>query len=301
MKALLRQHRAALSDAVRRVAASPLGTLFNVVSIGTALTLPLALFLALDQLAGFSRQLSRDPQVSIFLSVDAGADDARRIEQRLRQHAGVVGVEFVPRDQALATLERFAGLGDVRGALGHNPLPDAFIATVRGDSPQAAATLRREAAAWPKVEHAQGETLWAERLQALLALGRALALLLAVVLGASLVAVTFNTIRLQILARKEEIEVSKLIGATDSFVRRPFVYLGVLQGLGAAGFALLVAQGGFVLLAREIGTISALYAGSLASATPALPEALALLAGGATLGGLGSWLAVRKHLKLMDD
>jgi cell division transport system permease protein len=299
MMAVLRQHCAALHDALRRVGDSPLGTLLNVAAIGTALSLPLALFLALDHLSGVGRHFSRNPQVSIFLSLDTVSDDVRRIEQRLRQHPAVVDVQFLPRDQALDSLERIAGLGDVHATLGHNPLPEAFVATVRAEAPHAAATLREEVARWPKVEHAQGETLWAERLQALLTLGRALVLVLAVLLGASLVAVTFNTIRLQILARKEEIEVSKLIGATDGFVHRPFLYLGLLQGLGAAAFALLVVLAALMAVAGELEAISALYAGSVRLVRPTGLQTIAVLGGGAVLGALGSWLAVHKHLKTM--
>jgi cell division transport system permease protein len=289
-------HRAAIADAIQRLLSAPFATLLSVVAIGTALTLPLALYLAIDQAGGIAKHLSQDPKVSVYLAAEAGRDDARGVEQRLRQHAQVANVEYIPRDAALVELERSAGLGDVRASLGHNPLPDAFVATVRGGSPAAIEALRVEVAAWPRVEHVQADAQWAQRLQALLALGRGVVLVLSVVLGVLLAAITFNTIRLQILARKEEIEVSKLIGATNGFVRRPFVYLGLLQGLAGGGFALLLTGIAVWGLNRELGGLAMLYQASFRMTGPGLAEALAVCGGAAGLGALGAWVSASKHL-----
>jgi cell division transport system permease protein len=290
-------HAAALSDALRRLASTPFATLLSVIAIGTALSLPLTLYMVIDQFGGIAKHLSRDPRVSVFLVPDAGADDARSIEQRLKQHDSVASVDFVPRDTALAELERTAGLGDVRATLGQNPLPDAFIVTARGSSPTALEALQKEVSAWPEVEHVQADAQWAQRLQALLRLGRAVALITAVLLGALLAAITFNTIRLQILARKEEIEVSRLIGATKGFVRRPFLYLGLLQGLAGGIAALVIAGGALWALSRELEALAVLYGASFSLTGPGLREAVAALASAALLGAAGAWVSASKYLK----
>ena len=143
MKAWLSAHRRALIDALRRLASTPFASLLSVAAIGTALSLPLTLYVGVDQFGNIAKHLSRDPRVSVFLAPEASADDARAVERRLREHGAVSSVEFIPRDAALADLERTAGLGDVRAALGSNPLPDAFIVTARGSSPATIAALRR--------------------------------------------------------------------------------------------------------------------------------------------------------------
>ncbi len=136
----------------------------------------------------------------------------------------------MPRDEGLRQLEA-AGLGDVLGGLKSNPLPDAFVLAPRGEDP---ARVRRawptRMQAWPKVAHVQLDSAWVERLHALLGLGRSAVLILAGLLGFALVMVTFNTIRLQILTQRQEIAVSRLLGATDPFIRRPFYWFGGLQG-----------------------------------------------------------------------
>ncbi len=178
-----------------------------------------------------------------------------------------------------------------------NPLPDAFVATVEDNRPEWLESLRVEAGGWPKVEHVQLDSEWARRLDAALRVGRTLTLLLAALLACALVAVTFNTIRLQILTRREEIEVSKLIGATKPFIRRPFLYFGAIQGLAGGLTAWLVVAAGRVDPEPGPGCAGA-------SSTPPpggfgrcrLPDAATLLAFSAGLGWLGAWLSVSRHL-----
>jgi cell division transport system permease protein len=275
-----------------------LGSLFSIAAIGTALSLPLALHLALDQAGGIARRVSRDPTLSVFLAPDAQSQSTRLIEQRLRQHAQVAEVEYVPRDAALAALERSAGVGDVRGTLGHNPLPDAFIVTAR--TPAALEPLRGELARWPGVEHVQADAQWAQRLHALLQLGRTLVLLGTALLAVLLLAITFNTIRLQILARREEIEVAKLIGATDAFVRRPFLWFGVLQGLLGGLLAVAVASSALWLIGREVRNLAVLYGAEFGLIGPGLKEAAWAVGGATALSVLGAWLSASKQLKMLD-
>ncbi len=296
MKAWLSAHRRALIDALRRLASTPFASLLSVAAIGTALSLPLTLYVGVDQFGNIAKHLSRDPRVSVFLAPEASADDARAVERRLREHGAVSSVEFIPRDAALADLERTAGLGDVRAALGSNPLPDAFIVTARGSSPATIAALQSEIAAWSSVEHVQADAQWAQRLQALVRLGRAVAGGTAILLGGLLAAITFNTIRLQILARKEEIEVSRLIGATRGFVRRPFLYLGLLQGLAGGAAAVLICAAALWALNRELEGLAALYGATFRLAGPGWPEASAALLCAAVLGILGAWGSSAKYL-----
>ena len=291
-----RQNGGAMRDATRRLARSPLATLLNVVVIGVALSLPVGLYLGLTELQGMARHLSSDPQISLFLERDTASDQAQEIAQRLKRHPLVASVRFIAKDRALEDLKQGAGLAEALASLKENPLPDAFVATVKGNSPEALETLHEEALAWPKVAHVQMDSEWARKLDAVLRIGRTLALLLGVLLGAGLVAVTFNTIRLQILTRREEIEVAKLIGATNAFVRRPFLYFGGLQGLAGGLMACAVVAGALWFLNRELAGLSALYASGFRLRPLSGQHGLFLLAISAALGWLGAWLSVSRYL-----
>jgi cell division transport system permease protein len=171
-------------------------------------------------------------------------------------------IGFIPRARALADLKRNAGLSDVLDNLRQNPLPDAFVATGVDSRPETLERLRDTAVQWPKVAHVQLDSEWARRLDAALRLGRTAILILGLLLSSALVAVTFNTIRLQILTRREEIEISKLIGATNPFIRRPFLYFGGLQGLAGGLMAWGVLSVAVLLLNRDLSSLAALYSAS---------------------------------------
>ena len=191
-------------------------------------------------------------------------------------------------------------LTDVLQSLKTNPLPDAFVVTVRDNRPEGLEALRDEAARWPKVEHVQLDSDWARKLDAALRVGRSLALVLGVLLSSALVAITFNTIRLQILTRREEIEVSKLIGATNQFIRRPFLYFGALQGLAGGLAALLVVGAATWLLNRDLGGLSELYSATFGLSPPSIEDSALLLGFSSLLGWLGAWLSVSRHLWQID-
>jgi len=273
-----------------------MASFLSVLVIAIALSLPVGLYLGLSQLQSFSRQLSSDPQISIFLALDADGRDADAVGQKLRSDPDVGEYRFIGRAQALSDLKRSAGLSDVLDNLQHNPLPDAFVVTARGNRPQTLERLRDEAKGWPKVAHVQVDSEWARKLDAALRLGRTAVAVLGALLAAALVAVTFNTIRLQILTRREEIEVSKLIGATNPFIRRPFLWFGALQGFAGGLLAWIIVALAVHLLNRDIAALAALYATSFGLTGPSLPDGASLLGWSALLGWLGAWLSVTRHL-----
>ena len=289
-------HFDTLRESLVRLARQPFATGLNVIVIGIALSLPVGFYLGIDNLQAFSRQLSSDPQVSIFMTMDAGQADVSAVERRLRAHPEVGRVDFIAREQALARLKRSAGLADVLADLERNPLPDAFVVTARNNDPATLEALREQAARWPKVEHVQLDAEWARRLDAALGVGRLLVTLLASLLALALVAVTFNTIRLQILTRRDEIEVSKLIGATNPFIRRPFLYLGALQGLAGGCAAWAVVTLAVVVLNVQLSELGTLYGTAFKLQPLDAADSAILLAFSAALGWLGAWLSVSRHL-----
>jgi cell division transport system permease protein len=203
-------------------------------------------------------------------------------------------VRFVSREQALEELQQVEGIADVVAAIGRNPLPDTLVVSARAERIPA---LAAELGKLPGVAHVQADAAWAQRLAALESIGRIALALLATLLGVALVAVTFNTIRLQILTQRDEIEVCKLIGATDAFIRRPFYYFGLLQGLVGGAVALAVVAGALALLNREVRPLAESYGSAFAFAGPGTAEALAVVAMAGVLGWLGAQLSVSRHLR----
>ena len=300
MTAWLAQHGRCLSGTLTRLARTPLGSVFNIVVIGIALCLPAGLYVLIDNLQAASGQLAAEPQISAFLALDASRAEIAQIETRLKQQPRVQRYRFVPRDQALQELKQSSGLADVIESLPQNPLPDAFIVTAKDNTPAALEALREEIARWPRVVHAQLDAAWARRLDATLRFGRVVVLILGGLLALALVAVTFNTIRLQVLTQRDEVEVIKLIGATDSFIRRPFLYYGALQGAAGGIVTCLIVYGGIWFVNRNLGELSHVYASlfQLRQLTPADAAGLVLLP--LALGWLGAWLSVGRHLKLIE-
>jgi cell division transport system permease protein len=291
----VRQHWQTFGLTLRRLARNPVATLLNVTVIGVALALPLGGYMLLQNLGGVARQLTSNPQVSLFLARDANKTDIAALEARLRQIPGVHALRFISREQALETLKQSENLSDVIAALQANPLPDAYVLETGGSAAELE-KLEPQLKALPKVAHVQLDSAWVKRLESLLALGRTAVLILATLLACGLVVVTFNTIRLQILTQKDEIEVSKLIGATDAFIRRPFFHLGLMQGALGGLAALFIVYLCMRILNRSILELAQLYGSDFRLSFLGLPDCLALLAFAAILGWLGAYMSVSKHL-----
>ncbi len=300
MKNWMRQHGRSLALILTRLTRTPLASALNIGVVGVALALPLAFYVILANLQSLAQDKAPTPQISVFLALDAQASDAREIENRLKRHTAVIKLRFVPRDQALAELKEKSGLSDVITSLGRNPLPDSFVIDAKESTAAALERLRDEFKAWPKVEHVQLDSAWAKRLDATLQLGRLIVLVLAALLAFALVAVTFNTIRLQILTQRAEIEVAKLIGATNPFIRRPFLYYGAVLGLAGGITGWIIVWGGLWLLNDRLAALTQLYGASftLSHLSPADTASLCGFAG--ALGWLGAWLSASRNLAEFD-
>ena len=296
MNTFLAQHLAAQRDALRRLVAAPLSTILSLLVIGIALALPSAGWVVLDNLRGITGSASGVQQVSIFMAMDAGKKETGEIEARLRE-AGAGDWRFVSRDEALKRLQASEGMAEIIASLPRNPLPDAFVVEPSDTRPESLEQLARTFSGWPKIAHVQLDSAWVKRFDTFLRIGKLSITLLGGLFAAALVVVTFNTIRLQILAQASEIEVAKLIGATDAFIRRPFQYLGALQGaLGGLFAALLVTLGGLLLAAPD-GELVSHYGATFALHGLSPGNIAALAAIGAALGWIGAQLSVAIHLR----
>lgn len=296
MRRLFAQHIGVAQIVMRRIFNPPLAGLLNILVIGIALSLPAGMYVLLQNARGLVQQLSGTPQISLFLSADARSDDIDRLRRSFAQNTSIAATEFIPRDLALQELKKGTGLADVIGGLDKNPLPDAFIVHPKSGSAKDLDMLKDELAKLPKIELAQLDSAWAYKVEALLKFANLAVLILTSLLSLALIAITFNTIRLQILTQREEIEVSKLIGASNGFIRRPFLYFGALQGLFGGIAAYLIVTLSLNLLNQPLSTLSQLYISqfSLRSLSPA--DSLSLLLFSAYLGWLGAWLSVARHL-----
>jgi len=271
----------------------------NIVAIGVALALPLGAWVLLGNATQLAGHVAVEPRLSVFLATDATRADAARVEAALAGATAVRRQRFVPKEEALADLHRTAGMREILAALGPNPLPDAVIADLAPGEPDSVQRLAVELRKLPKVELVQLDALWLQRLEALLRLGQAAVAVLAALLAVGMVAVTFNTVRQQILTQHAEIEVSRLIGATDAFIRRPFVYQGALMGLAGGLAALGIVALCVRLLDSEVSRLAATYGSDFRLTLGAASELGMLLAFAGVLGWAGAYLSVSRHLHSM--
>jgi cell division transport system permease protein len=302
MTGWLTRHLQSALFAAGRLARSPLATAFTVLVIAIALTLPTALGLAIISVREATGDFANAVDVSVYFRQDVPLEKARQLAGSLRQRSGIASVELVSADDALKSFREQSGFGDALDALGSNPLPHALdIRPEAGATdPERMASLREFLAAWPEVELVQVDSEWVLRLNAILQLLRGIVTGAAVLLGVGVLAIIGNTVRLEIYNRRAEIEVTKLVGGSNAFVRRPFLYTGLFYGLGGAALAALLVLLGLSLLNAPVGRLAQSYGSAFRLLTPSLREAGMLLAAGALLGLLGAGLAAARHLARIE-
>lgn len=293
-------HGQSAKNALVKILRQPFGSLLNLLMLSVALALPLTLFLAVSSIQDWAGRLAATPQITLYMEQSAEDADISAVSSTLHKHPEVQSFVFISRSQALKDLEKRNGLSGLSDGLGANPLPDAFVVTPTILEPRELELLQKELSGLPMVESAQFDASWAKRLYAMVELGRQLTWFLGGVLGLALVLVTHNTIRMQILARRDEIEVSKLIGASDSFIRRPFMYHALWQGLLASLAAWGLTSWLTIVANPAIREFARLYNEQVSLRT-LQPLELAILVGAtALLAMIGARLASDHHLRLIE-
>ncbi|HTC53398.1 MAG TPA: permease-like cell division protein FtsX [Steroidobacteraceae bacterium] len=299
MLGYLTHHARSLVGSLGRLARAPLATALTVLVIGLALALPLALGLfvanAMSATGGFTGAVD----VSVYFKPDVAMSRVQQLAQAVRARAGVAAVEVISAEQALQEFRQYSGFGTALQGLGSNPLPNALHLRPAPDatSPADLDALRHYLSAWPEVDLVQVDSEWVLRFNAILALLRRVLGIAAILLGAGVLAVVGNTIRLEIQGRRTEIEVVRLVGGSTGFVRRPFLYTGMLYGLGGALLAWAMVGTAVMVLRAPVASLARLY-GSGYSLQGVGLEAIGLVLGaGLGLGWLGAWLAAARHLR----
>jgi cell division transport system permease protein len=293
----LRLQGHALGEAMRRISAQPVASAFSILVLAIAIALPVIAAVVLQSAGAIASSLETDPHVNVYLTLDANDDDVKRVGQALRSSPDASSVQFVPRAQALEALKASTHLADVIDSLQGNPLPDAYIVRVRAEDPNRVAAAREAWARLAKVDQVAADFEWARRLGSWIRFGRRLLTAVALALGISVAFIAGHLIRLQALAHREEIEVSQLIGATASDVRRPFLYHGLLQGALAGGLAVGLGTLASAWLGSELRALTPEYASELKIASLDPTWGLAVVGLAAALGLAGAWWAVARELR----
>lgn len=292
----------ALLGALGRLARAPLATMFTLLVIGLALALPGALGLLVRNAEAVSGGIGRAVDMTVYLKNGVPLSRAQQLATAARSQPGVASVTVISAAEGLRQFRKYSGFGAALAALKSNPLPNVLrvVPRSRASGPLALEALRRTFATWPEVDMVQLDTQWVMRFDAIVALVRRLVLLAAVLLGAGVLAVVGNTIRLEILNRSDEIEVTKLVGGSNAFVRRPFVYTGALYGLGGALLAWLILEGAVLALSGPAARLAELYGSGFVLQGLGGRELTLLLGGGMALGWLGAWISAFRHLRSFE-
>ena len=296
------RHLQALFGALGRLARTPLASMLTLIVIGVALALPAGLALVVENLRTATGDLGNAVDFSVHFKIGTPIERVQQIAASARERAGIESVTVTTAAQALEEFKQASGFGDALTALEDNPLPHHLVVrpSQTASGPAEVESMRRYFAAFPEVEIVQLDLDWVRRLHSLLEVLKRVLWVVMAVLGLGVLAVIGNTIRLEILNRRPEIEVTKLVGGSNAFVRRPFLYAGLFYGLGGAVLAALIIAGGMAYLDQAVGELSAQYGGRFRMAGLGA-QGFGILAGtGAVLGWVGALISTGRHLRRIE-
>ena len=299
---LFERHAQALLGSLGRLARQPFATFLTVIVIGIALALPAALYLAVANMRVATTGLEDTVQLSAYLEMATTPAEAQKHAQSIAELPGVASTETVSPDEGLAEFRKLSGIGDALEALPENPLP--WLVKVRPAAPHdtapAVEALAAEIRKMDGVDLVEADTDWVRRLHALEDTLQGLVLVVAALLAAGVLGVVGNTIRLEIDGRRAEIEVTKLVGGSNAFVRRPFLYSGLWQGLVGGLVAIGLIAAGLAFIEPFVARLAAAYGSHFTLRGLSIREWPLVVAGGAALGFVGAWLAAAYHLRRIE-
>ena len=299
MKQWFERHVQTLVGSLGRLWTQPFATLLTVLVIGIALALPACLHVLVQNVRTASGGWGNALDISVYMKADATLEQAKQARQRIGQRRDVEEVTLVEADAALAEFRRSSGFGEALDALKDNPLPHALVVRPAGEfrDPATVASLTEELRKIDGVDIVQLDTAWVSRFNAILDVVRRVVLLAAGLFALGILVIVGNTIRLDIENRRDEIEVTKLVGGSDGFVRRPFLYNGVWYGLGGGLVAWVTVVVVISLLGEPVQRIAGLYGSSFQLRGLGLEGSAVLLVGGVVLGWLGSFIAATREIR----
>lgn len=296
----LRHHKATARQSCARLWLTPIPSLMTLAVLAIALALPGLMFVGLKNVYQLSADWKGDPKISLYLQQQLSTEDAEKFSQKMLLRQDLIAVELVTKDQGLLEFQKVSEFSDVLAFLDDNPLPAVVVIQARDNSKETLFALQQEMSQQPEVEDAVLDLVWVERLASFIALANRLVMVLGGLLALSVLLVVGNTIRLSIENRKDEIQVAKLVGATDAWVQRPFIYTGFWFGLLGAAIAWLFVQVSLLLVSEPVSQLAALYQSDFDLQGLGLRDSLMLLVAGVLLGLLGAKLAVGRHLREIE-
>ena len=297
----LTRHVSTSLASLGRLVRHPFSSTMIVLVIAVTLALPAAINLVVKNARDISGSWDNALDFSVFLKQELSESEGEGLGRLIEQRADVESVVFISANDALVDFKEQSGFGAALDQLPDNPLPHALVVRPSaGNTSASMVLLQEELQNLPETEHVQVDTEWVQRFHAILDIVRQAIAIGAALLGIAIVVIIGNTIRLDIENRREEIEVTKLIGASNAFVRRPFLWTGFWYGLLGGLMALALVYYGLFLLEGPVARLAGLYQSNIAIASMNLAEGGAIIGIGIFLGLFGSWFTAARHMRRIE-
>jgi len=284
-----------------RLFRQPFASLMIILVIAVTLAIPAALNLVIKNARSVSDGWDNALDFSVYLQRGLSESEAQGLARLIQQRADVESVQLVTASEALLEFKQQSGFGEALDQLSENPLPHTLVVRPSpANTSQSMILLQEELGNLPEADVVQVDTEWVQRFHAILDIVKQAIAIAAALLGVAIIVIIGNTIRLDIQNRREEIEVTKLIGASNAFVRRPFLWSGFWYGLFGSSLALGLVQYGLFLLEQPVARLAGLYQSGVSVLALTLAESLSLLGIGVLLGLVGSWFAAARHMRRIE-
>ena len=295
-------HRLVAKQSIQRLLVTPVSSLMTILVLAIAITLPAALNIAITNVTQLTGQTNDHVQMSLYLQNGLSDTQGIKLANQIADWDNVTSTRYVSPQEAKDSFKSMDGFAEIIDNLPENPLPGVVIVIISEQSLSVndAELLRERAAALQKVAIAKIDLAWLQKLHAIIGLAQQVAAVLTALLAVGVMLVVGNTIKLAIDSRREEIIVTKLIGATNAFVRRPFLYMGLWFGIGGALIALILINACKYALTNAIESLSLVYGTDISLAGLGFTNSMTLVLMGAMLGWLGAWLAANQHIRALE-